>query len=714
MKSFRSEVEDLSNPVVQRDILDLEKKIRLYREGRIDDDRFRSLRLARGVYGQRQPGVQMVRIKLPFGRLSVRQFLTIAEIAEEYGSGNLHATTRQDIQIHYVSLERTPELWARLEQDDVTLREACGNTVRNITASPSAGVDPDEPFDVSPYAYELFRYFLRNPVCQELGRKFKIAFSSSDADTAYTFIHDIGFIPKIRTEGGMEVRGFKVLIGGGLGSVPHLALTAYEFLEEQYILPYAEAILRVFDRYGERKNRGKARMKFLLDLLGLERMQALVREEWTGLAVKEYFVNREILPPVPPAIPGTVPSAGTVVSEKYDRWRGTNVVRQKQAGYYGVYVRVPLGNLDVPRARLLARIAGTYAADDIRVTANQGYFLRFVNPVDLPALHRALDDIALAEPGFDSANDITACPGTDTCNLGISDSTHITLEFERVISEEYPQLIYDNNIKIKISGCPNSCGQHGLANIGFHGSSFRVGDHSLPALQVVLGGGRQGNGEGVLSEKAIKIPSRRGPDCLRLLLDDFHEHQQEGEYFESYFRRQGKQYFIGLLRPLADLSSLAPGDFVDWGHEKPFALKTEVGECAGVIIDLVATLLEETDGKLRWAVEALAERRFADAVYHGYNVFVNGAKALLLKKEIIANTQIGVLKDFETHFGAGGGFQYPGGFREFVLRINKSDPAEEFARAYVQDAERFFAAVNDARAGLSEMAPPVNYFDTRG
>jgi sulfite reductase (ferredoxin) len=704
VRSFRSELEDLGNPVVERDILDLEKNIRLFREGSIDSDRFRSLRLARGVYGQRQTGVQMVRIKLPFGRLSVRQLLAIADIAEEYGSGNLHATTRQDIQIHYVSLDRTPELWARLERDDVTLREACGNTVRNITASPAAGVDPDEPFDVSPYAYELFRYFLRNPVCQDLGRKFKIAFSSSDADTALTFIHDIGFIPKINTVAGEEIRGFRVVIGGGLGSNPHLALTAYEFLGEQFILPFAEAVLRVFDRYGERRNRQKARMKFLLDDLGLEQMRALVKEEWTALAVKEYRVNREIIPPVALPLPGNVVPGGDADQPDFMRWRATNVVPQKQEGYNGVYVRVPLGNLDVKRARLLAQIARVHAADDIRVTANQGYFLRFVLPENLPGLHRSLRDIGLAEPGFDSANDITACPGTDTCNLGISDSTHIALEFERVISTEYANLIYDNNLKIKISGCPNSCGQHGLAGIGFHGSSFRVGDRSLPALQVVLGGARTGNGTGILSEKVIKIPSKRGPDSLRLLLDDFHEHQVEGEYFEDYYRRQGKPYFIALLRPLADLSSLAPGEFVDWGHDESFALKTEVGECAGVVIDLVATLLEETEEKLRWAGEALGERRFADAIYGGYSVFVNGAKALLLTKEVIAGTQIGVLKGFETHFGSAGGAVYPGGFKDYVLRINTYEPTGEFARSYIQDAAAFFVTLRELNAVQRENA----------
>ena len=290
MQSFRTEIE---NPVVERDIIDLERKIRQFQEGKIDDDRFRSLRLARGVYGQRQPGVQMVRIKLPFGRITPKQLLRIADVSDEYASGNLHLTTRQDIQIHYVSLDRTPELWAELEKDKITLREACGNTVRNITASAKAGIDLEEPFDVSPYAEEMFMYFLRNPVCQEMGRKFKIAFSSSEKDSAFTFIHDIGAIPKVRTVDGKEERGFKVLLGGGLGAQPHLAQVAYEFLPEDQLIPFTEAVLRVFDRHGERNKRGKARMKFLLQSLGLEELMKLVKEEWTALKIKSYPVDRK-------------------------------------------------------------------------------------------------------------------------------------------------------------------------------------------------------------------------------------------------------------------------------------------------------------------------------------------------------------------------------------------------------------------------------------
>ena len=235
MQSFRTELE---NPVVEKDILDLEKKIRLFREGKIDDEKFRSLRLARGVYGQRQQGVQMVRIKLPYGKVTTQQLNRISDVSDEYATGNLHITTRQDIQIHFVSLDRTPQLWAELEEDDITLREACGNTVRNVTASSMAGIDPKEPFDVSPYAHAVFAYFLRNPICQEMGRKFKIAFSSSEDDSAFAFMHDLGFIPKVKIENGVEVRGFKVVLGGGLGSQPYMADAVTDFMPVNQIIPF--------------------------------------------------------------------------------------------------------------------------------------------------------------------------------------------------------------------------------------------------------------------------------------------------------------------------------------------------------------------------------------------------------------------------------------------------------------------------------------------
>src|ERR1700733_7886051 len=289
MQSFRTELE---NPIVEKDIIDLEKKIRAFREGKIHDEKFRSLRLARGIYGQRQPGVQMIRIKLPFGKVTFKQLLRIAEISDQYGSSNLHLTTRQDIQIHYVSLDRTPQLWADLERDDITLREACGNTVRNVTASPTAGIDPKEPFDVSPYAHATFEYFLRNPICQDMGRKFKISFSSADDDTAFSYIHDIGVIPKINANGE---RGFKVLLGGGLGAQPLLASIVEEFLPEDQLIPYIESVIRVFDRYGERNNRNKARLKYVIQKLGLEEVLRLTKEERIANKVKTYPINRNVL-----------------------------------------------------------------------------------------------------------------------------------------------------------------------------------------------------------------------------------------------------------------------------------------------------------------------------------------------------------------------------------------------------------------------------------
>ncbi|AYB34985.1 HEPN domain-containing protein [Chryseolinea soli] len=695
MESFRTELEDLNNPVVARDIIDLSKKIQLFRDGKIDDEKFRSLRLARGIYGQRQPGVQMIRIKLPFGRLSTKQIRRIADISDEYASSTLHATTRQDIQIHYVSLDKTPELWAKLEKDEITTREACGNTVRNITASATAGIDPKEPFDVSPYAHEMFRYFLRNPICQEMGRKFKISFSSSEEDTAFSFIHDLGFIPRI-VDGK---RGFKVMIGGGLGANPTLAELAYDFLEEDQIIPFAEAVLRVFDRYGERNRRMKARFKFLLTDIGLEKVMALVAEERTAIKNKSYHINTAILPDA--VIPSEVATGPAAIADqkRYDRWKDTNVFEQKQPGFFGVNVRVPLGNLSSKLARQFANVVDQYAADDMRVTINQGYLLRFVRPENLTHLYVALDQLGLAEPGFDSVADITACPGTDTCNLGISDSTNISLALEKVIRNEFPDLIYNNDIKIKISGCPNSCGQHGLASIGLHGSTIKDKQGKvMPALVVLLGGGKVKNGEGIISDKIIKIPSKRGPDALRILFTDYETNSLEGEYYHDYFKRLGRNHFYQLLKPLGDITAVLPEEYIDWGQDHNFILHTAVGECAGVIIDLVATLLYDSEDKLGWAKEAYDQGLYADSIYHSYSAFINSAKALLLGRDIKPSTQYQTISDFQKEFVDTGVFPFEGNFKEYVLRINKNEPSEAFAAKFIAESTKFMEDVAAYRA----------------
>jgi sulfite reductase (ferredoxin) len=644
MQSFRTELE---NPVVEQDIIDLERKIHAFRGGQIHEEKFRSLRLARGIYGQRQPGVQMVRIKLPFGRVTFRQLLKIADVADKYGSGNLHLTTRQDIQIHYVSLDRTPELWAELERDDITLREACGNTVRNVTSSPDAGINPEEPFDVSPYAHAVFKYFLRNPICQEMGRKVKFSFSSSDRDTAFSYIHDLGFIPKINEKGE---RGFKVMLAGGLGAQPFLATPVHEFLPEDQVIPYAESVLRVFDRYGERNNRNKARMKYLVQKLGLEEVLALVAEERLANKSKSFVIDRSaveqpVLPPEQSFLP--------LVEEStlhYSQWFETNVFQQKQAGYYGVYVKVTIGDIKSDQARALVAAIQDLVADEIRVTQNQGLLLKYVRKEALPTLFKRLKTLHLADAGFDSLADITTCPGTDTCNLGISNSMSLAATLEQVIYEEYPEMIYDKDVKIKISGCMNSCGQHGLAHIGFHGSSLKAGAKVVPAVQVMMGGGTVGNGVGRVSDRVIKVPSKRATIALRMILDNYAAVAETDEPFNDYYDKQGKDYFYQLLKPLADLTTLTPEEYVDWGHEETFQTAIGVGECAGVVIDLVATLLLEAEEKLGWARQSFAGQAWSDAIYHAYAVFVSSAKALLLDKGVNCSTQHTIIKEFDAHY----------------------------------------------------------------
>ncbi len=691
MKSFQTELE---NPIVQQDIIDLEKKIRLFKEGKIDSEKFRSLRLARGVYGQRQEGVQMIRIKLPFGKVTPDQLIKICDVADEYSSGVLHATTRQDIQIHFVKLEQTPELWAKLEQSDITLREACGNTVRNITASDIAGIDPDELFDVSPYADGMFRYFLRNPVCQEMGRKFKIAFSSSDKDTALTFMHDLGFIPKINEQGE---RGFKVLIGGGLGAQSFLAYTAYEFLHEDLIIPFTEGVLRVFDKYGERTRRHKARIKYLLHDIGLEKLMELVAEEQKSLKSKTFKIDRNALPEPLPKTEKQFAEVKVADENHYQTWLATNVFEQKQQGFYGVYVKVLLGNLKTLKARELAEVAREFAADDIRITINQNYLFKYVRKEALPHLFNALYKIGLSEAGFNSTADITACPGTDTCNLGISSSTGTAVELEKVVKEEFPEFLHNKDVDIKISGCMNSCGQHMAASIGFQGSSLKSGAFILPSLQLVLGGGAAGNGVGLIAEKVIKVPSKRGPQLVRNLLNDYKANVQQNEKFNDYFRRQGKNYFYELLKPLADLSNLTQEDFIDWGHTESYKTAVGVGECAGVMIDLVATLIYEAEEKYEWSTKALENKQYADAIYHSYATLISGAKAMLLGKQVQCNTHNKIISDFQENFITTGEYTAVADFSEFVNQIQKNEPTKEFADKYFAEAGKFLKDINELR-----------------
>ncbi len=689
MQSFRTEIE---NPIVEKDIIELAQKIEQFKDGKIDEEKFRSLRLARGVYGQRQQGVQMIRIKIPYGKLSSHQLRRISEVSDEYSRGRLHITTRQDLQIHYVDLNRTPELWAELERDEVTLREACGNTVRNVTASETAGFDVDEPFDVSPYADALFKFFLRNPICQEMGRKFKVSFSSSDSDTGLSFIHDLGFIAKIEN----NVRGFKVMIGGGLGSQPRHADTLYNFLPSDKIIPLMEGVLRVFDRHGERKSRSKARMKFLLKSIGLEAFKALIETEQKAIEQQSVPVNHENFPISKP-VKIEAPTVDIKDKKTFELWKSTNVISQKQTGYKAIGIKVLLGDFYTDKARALADLVETYAAGELRLTLRQNIVIPFVREDLIPVVYTELEKLGFTEVGYNKAVDITACPGTDTCNLGISSSTGIARELETVIKTEYPTYLNNKDLVIKISGCMNACGQHNMANIGFQGMSIKTKDKFVaPALQVLLGGGNSGNGIGRFADKVIKIPSKRGPEALRLILDDYQLNSDQKTFYD-YYAIQGEKYFYNLLKPLSESTNLKTEDYIDWGAKQPYQKAIGVGECAGVVIDLISTLFLESEEKISNARADFESKAYNNAIYFAYSSMVNSAKALLLSKSHSTNTQASIISQFDEVFVSTNLISLGSTFAELIYQINKNEPTESFAKNYINTANAFLTTVKEFR-----------------
>ena len=600
MQSFRTEIE---NPIVEKDILDLEKKINAFNNQEIDEEKFRSLRLARGVYGQRQQGVQMIRIKLPLGRFTAKQLIRMAAVSDEYASSNLHITTRQDIQLHYVSLDRTPELWSELEKDQITLREACGNTVRNVTASVYAGVDPDEAFDVTPYAYAFYEYFLRNPICQDMGRKFKAAFSSAASDQALTFIHDLGFIPVIKK----GKRGFRVMLGGGIGSQPVEANEVFSFLEADRMIPFSEAVIRVFDRHGERNKRNKARLKFLVKEIGLTTFLEWVAEEENSLIQKTYPIavyDRDLKEPL-----YSERETIKLDTKEFNLWKKTNLFKQKQAGYFSVGLPIEVGDISSSKARELAKVMLEFTRDDNRFSLGQSILLRDVKEGHLPALYTRLKEINLHRSGFHKLNDIVACPGTDTCNLGIASSMGLAKVLQQMIETEFHTSIEKYDLNIKISGCMNACGQHTLAHIGFQGMTVKANENIAPATQILLGGGVLGNGTGRFADKVLKVPAKRTPEVLRWILNDYDTERKSEEDFFAYYDRRTKDYFYQNLKHYSDVTNLKDSDLIDWGVKEKYKKEIGIGECAGVTIDLVQTLLFDAKESFDWATEAYKNER---------------------------------------------------------------------------------------------------------
>lgn len=687
------------SPEAKADILELQDKIEKFKQGSINEDSFKSYRLARGIYGQRQPGVNMIRIKLPFGRFSATQLIRMAKVAQQYGNGILHMTTRQDIQLHYAKLNETPQLWADLEDEQITLREACGNTVRNLTASPYAGIDPDEAFDVTPYAKSTTYYFMRNPVCQSMGRKFKIAFSSSDKDSAYAFIHDLGFIPRIKKlENGSIERGFKVLVAGGLGAQPFEAQFANAFLSTKDLIPFIEACLRVFDRYGERAKRNKARLKYLIKEIGAETYLKLVQSEMKAINPKAYSQNFEEEVYIEPTI-RTISSEIPNDQYKYAQWKKMNIFNQKQSDFVAVQIKLTTGDLDFAKAEKLATIIKSYTdEDDIRVTVNQGLLLRFVRATHLPNIFNALNSIGLAEPGFDNALDIVACPGTDTCNLGIASSIGLAHALEKKIIAEYSQYPEIQNLKIKISGCMNGCGHHTIANIGFHGMSMKIGQYILPAMQVLLGGGFDGEGRSHMGEKIIKLPAKLIPNALDILLHDYIDNRGEYDNYNDYYYSKDKNEFYLLLKSIGEIKEATPEMAIDWDTEVPYKPEIGVGECAAPMMDMVGVILSELEEVKNKAIHELENNNWAESIFYSNNIIINSAKALLLTKQIPCNSNMKVINNFDENFVNDENWDYSQSFADFALAINKEFPTEQFANNYYLQAIDFYSKAKSYRS----------------
>ena len=604
----------------------------------------------------------------------------MAAVSDEYASSNLHITTRQDIQLHYVPLDRTPELWSELEKDQITLREACGNTVRNVTASVYAGVDPDEAFDVTPYAYAFYEYFLRNPICQDMGRKFKAAFSSAASDQALTFIHDLGFIPVIKK----GKRGFRVMLGGGIGSQPVEANEVFSFLEADRMIPFSEAVIRVFDRHGERNKRNKARLKFLVKEIGLTTFLEWVAEEENSLLQKTYPIavyDRDLKEPL-----YSEREAIKLDTKEFNLWKKTNLFKQKQAGYFSVGLPIEVGDISSSKARELAKVMLEFTRDDNRFSLGQSILLRDVEEGHLAALYNSLKEINLHRSGFHKLNDIVACPGTDTCNLGIASSMGLAKVLQQLIETEFHTLMEKYDLNIKISGCMNACGQHTLAHIGFQGMTVKANENIAPATQILLGGGVLGNGTGRFADKVLKVPAKKTPEVLRWILNDYDTERKSEEDFFAYYDRRTKDYFYQNLKHYSDVTNLKDSDLIDWGVKEKYKKEIGIGECAGVTIDLVQTLLFDAKESFDWATEAYKNERYSDAIYHAYNARIRGAKAVLTRTDAKINSHASIIAAFDPEFP-----EYESenkvAFKDAVLEFKKEEPSKSFTSKYVEQTQ---------------------------
>lgn len=729
-------------PEWEQEINIFEGQIGLKRQGKIADNVFAETRLRRGAYGQRydngqrHDGLQsrtldypsaeitkgadtmwdapgMMRIKIPYGGFTTEQLDVMGQLADEYADGILHVTTRQDIQLHFVHLDDTPDLMRRLAAVGITTREACGNSVRNVTACPIAGVCHTEAFDVTPYADALTFFLLGHDDVQDFGRKVKIAFSGCAGQACgLVKMHDLGYLAATRTVDGKIERGFALYVGGGLGTVPQQAKLLSDFVPETEILPLAQAIGRVFARLGEKRNRNRARLKFLVSKLGIEEFRRLVYEEreilpfdprWTS------FLDEDVPNYKEEPLRAAVSLNGQALPDGFAEWAATNVYDQKQAGYATVTLNLPLGDLSSEQAFLLSDVARKYVGDNLRLTVEQNIVLRWVSSADLPALFLDLQAIGLAAIGAGTIVDITSCPGTDTCKLGIAASRGLAGELRTRLSAKnasLPDAIKD--LKIKISGCFNSCGQHHVADIGFFGNSRRRNGRTVPHFQVVLGGQWQQNA-GSYGLAVGAVPSKRVPDVLDTITSRYAAERERGENFQAWIGRLGKVAVKQMLKPFQamPLYEERPDLYTDWNDPREFSIgDIGIGECAGEVVSLFSFEITKAEGEHFDALLELDRGDYESADEKAYNAMILAARALVRTQFLdVSHDSAQVAEAFRTRFYDTTLFydKYAKGkFARYFLSRHDNPPetiTEESAHQLIEEAQLFIEACHacDAR-----------------
>jgi sulfite reductase (ferredoxin) len=741
---WRDKVAGQMPEALAKEIDVFETEITLKQQGKIEDKVFAETRLRRGCYGQRYdngqrhdgrvtrqlnypagnlmkgpntmfdaPGMQ--RIKIPYGGLNASQLEVLAEVAEEYSDGIAHITTRQDVQLHYVHLEDTPALMRRLASVGITTREACGNTVRNVTGCPLAGVCKDELFDVTPYAKACAYFLLGHPDTQNFGRKFKVSFSGcADHACALARIHDLGAIAAIRQVNSERKRGFTLYVGGGLGPVPYQAKLFTEFLPEEELLPVAQAMGRVFARLGERKNRNRARMKFVVEKLGIEEFRRQVEEErkslpfdprWTNYLKDVAAYEERPLKPAEPLIQIEPQTPG------FKAWRESNIYSQKQPGYVTVTIALPLGDITSDQLRTLADISRKYVRETIRTTVEQNLVLRWVSEADLPELYKELAVADLNAAGAGQIHDVASCPGTDTCKLGISASRGLAGELRRRFAEKNGSLEEAvKSLRIKISGCFNSCGQHHIADLGFYGVNRNKNRYNVPHFQVLLGG-QWDNNAGAYGLAIGAVPSKRIPAAVDRITARYVADRKPNESFQAFVGRIGKAECKRILEPLMEIPAheVDPSLYTDWADAREYTIgDLGIGECAGEVVSTIEFALTDCEREVFEAQLLLERGDFQAAATAAYKVMLHAASALLDWRYYAHTAEAGnIAEQFRKYFYDTEDFFDPfvgGAFAQHFFRAHErhgSAASTEAARQTIEEAQLFLEACHSCYTRLS-------------